>query len=150
MRVSLIPDVIYIINVTISPTAVHHYSTVIIQAHTQKNILTLASQHMAVANGSHVGLVELLTGGVSKLQDYYVLCYPHGDDDNDVAVLIVALLLANEGTVCVCICLSVCLSMCVCVCVCLSMCVCVSLCLCVCVCVCLHTRVCLSVCGHVC
>ena len=114
-RVSLIPDVIYIINVTISPTAVYHYSTVIVQAHTQKNVLTLASQHMSVVNGSHVGLVELLTAGVSKLQDYYILCYPHGNDDSDVAVLIVAQLLANKGSPFVCVCVCVRVRACVCV-----------------------------------
>ena len=119
-RVSLIPDVTYVINVTISPTAVYHYSTVIVQAHTQKNVLTLASQHMSVVNGSHVGLVELLTAGVSNLQDYYILCYPHGNDDSDVAVLIVAQLLANKGStfVCVCACVCVCVWPCVLPCVC--------------------------------
>lgn len=101
-RVSLIPDVIYIINVTISPTAVQQYSTVIIQAHTQRNILTLASQDMNVINGSHVGLVELLSRGANRLQNYYVICYPHGNSDDGVAVLIATQLLATEGMSIVC------------------------------------------------
>ena len=76
----------------------------IVQAHTQKNVLKLSSQRMAAVNGSHVGLVELLTAGESRLQNYHIICYPHDNNKDKVDVLIAAQLLANEGNVCVCTC----------------------------------------------
>ena len=88
--------VFYTVNVNVSTIAVQQYSTLIVQAHTQKNILTLNSQNVTAVNGSHVGLVQLLSKGLDRLL-YYVMCYPHGDNKDDIAVLIVAQLLANEG-----------------------------------------------------
>jgi len=102
-HLSLIPDVTYHINITISTTAVQQYSTLIVQAHTQKNLITLASKNLLVVNGSHVGLVHLLSEELDRL-DYYVICYRHGNDKNNVVVMIVAQLLENEGVfVCVCV-----------------------------------------------
>lgn len=95
-RVSLTPDVIYYINVTISTTAIQQHSTVIVQAHTQKHILTLSSQHLGAVNGSHVGLVQLLNKRVEQLDSYYISCHPHSNGDGSVAVLIVAQLLPND------------------------------------------------------
>lgn len=94
---SLTPNIKYVINVTITTTTVQQYSTVIVQAHTQKNILSLV-QHSVVINGSHVGLVQLLSKRLYRLEYYYyITCYPHGNKNDDVSVLIVAQLLANEG-----------------------------------------------------
>ena len=170
-RVTLVPNANYTIDVNVSATA-EQYSTLIVQAHTQKNILTLAEQNgtvvEAVVNGSHVGLIHLLTDKLEILS-YHVRCYPHGNDEDSIAVLIVAQLLANEGSVCVCVCVCVCVLyvcvycvcvlcvciVCVCVCVCVHVCCvcvyCVCVCvLCVCVCiVCVHARMCASiVCAH--
>ena len=86
----------------------------IVQVHTQKNVLKLSSQRMAAVNGSHVGLIELLTAGESRLQNYHIICYPHDNNKDNVAVLIAAQLLANEGNVCVRVCVSVFVCLCVC------------------------------------
>lgn len=60
-------------------------------------------------------------------------------------------------SVCVCVCVSECMSVCVCVRVCLCVCLCEFVCVCLCVCllcicvsVCVYERICLSVCLHVC
>lgn len=87
---------------------------IIIQVHTQKNVLRLASHNGSVVNGSHVGLVELLRVGVVSLQ-YQVMSYRR-NSEGDIPVMIVAKLLRNGGmcsaSVClsgafVCLCLSV-------------------------------------------
>ena len=95
------PNVFYTVNITVSPETVQQYPTLIVQAHTQRNILTLASHNVTVVNGSHVGLVQLLTDRLDRLY-YYVRCYPHGNDKDDIAVLIVAQLLSSQGMCVVC------------------------------------------------
>lgn len=98
-RVTLVPDKPYSINVTVSPTTLQQYSLIIVQVHTQKNLLSLASSdNVTVINGSHVGLIHLFSNGVTKGGlEYYITCYHHGNNRGNVSVMIVAQLLANSG-----------------------------------------------------
>ncbi|XP_065909123.1 transmembrane 7 superfamily member 3-like isoform X2 [Dysidea avara] len=94
-HVSIKPGLPYPINITLHSTTTLYYSVIIVQVHTQKNVLWLASHNGGVVNGSHVGLLELLRVGVVTLQ-YQVMSYRHSNNESDTPVMIVTQLLRNE------------------------------------------------------
>ena len=73
-------------------------------------MLWLARHGGGVVNGSHVGLVELLSVGVVTLH-YQVMSYRHSNSEGNTSVMIVAQLLRNEG-VCVCVLVRACVCAC--------------------------------------